>query len=258
MEAAREAAHVIRAHAGRLQRGDVRTKGLHDLVTDVDVEAERVVVAALQEAFPDFEILAEEGTRGPSGASGGYRWIIDPIDGTTNFTRGVPPYAVSIALQHGEEIVAGVVLDVARGELFTAVRGGGLYVDGVRARVSQTPVLEESLVTTGFPYRSVDHLSAYLEVLGDFMRGSRGVRRPGSASVDLAYVACGRFDGFFETGLQAWDVAAGLLLVEEGGGRVTDFRGAPNPVFAGQLLASNGRVHAEMQALLAPLQAERR
>lgn len=253
--AAREAARVIEAHAGRLSREAVRTKGLHDLVTDVDVEAERVITGVLAEAFPGFGVLAEEGVADAPGE--GYRWIIDPIDGTTNFTRGVPPYAVSIGLQRtGEgagEVVVGVVLDVARGELFTAVRGQGLRVDGQPYRVSTTPALDESLVTTGFPYRSVDHLDAYLAVLGTCMRRSRGVRRPGSASVDLAYVACGRFDAFFETGLKAWDVAAGLLLVEEAGGRVTDFADASNPLFAGQLLATNGLVHEELMEMVQPL-----
>jgi myo-inositol-1(or 4)-monophosphatase len=157
VDAARQAARVIQASAGRLGRDDVRTKGRHDLVTDIDVEAQRVVVEVLKAAFPDHGVLAEEGdaAAGPEAARG-YRWIIDPIDGTTNFTRGVPPYAVSVALQHGAQVVVGVVLDVARDELFTAVRGGGLFVDGAPAHVSRLPSLDESLVTTGFPYRSVD------------------------------------------------------------------------------------------------------
>lgn len=255
VDAARQAGQVIRAQAGRFRSDEVRSKGRHDIVTDADVEAEQVIIRTLRAAYPGFDVLAEEsgGASVPSAPPGGYRWIIDPIDGTTNFTRGVPPYAVSIALQREAEVVVGVVYDVARDELFTAVRGEGLFVDGVRHRVSSTPTLDESLITTGFPYRSIEHLNTYLEVLGAFMRRSRGVRRPGSASVDLAYVACGRFDGFFETGLKAWDVAAGLLLVEEGGGRVTDFQEAPNPLFAGQLLATNGLVHAEMLELVAPL-----
>lgn len=256
--AARLAADVIRAHAGRLAREAVRSKARHDLVTDIDVESERLIVEMLRRAFPDDDVLAEEGhdTRDGTGDDRP-TWIIDPIDGTTNFTRGVPPYAVSIGLRDGGEMKVGVVLDVSHDELFTAVRGEGLFVDGERAWTSPTPRLDEGLVTTGFPYRAVEHVDTYLDVLGTFMRGTRGVRRPGSASVDLAWVACGRFDGFFETGLRAWDVAAGMLLVEEGGGRVTDFSGAADPLFAAQVVASNGHVHEAMLDAVYPLRGVR-
>ena len=248
--AALEAGHLIRAQAGRVS--DVREKGKHDLVTEIDEEAQRIILRRLKADFPDYDVLAEEGT--DLGAiepiSEGYRWIIDPIDGTTNFLHGVPPYAVSIGLQHGADVVVGVVLDVARGELFTAVRGGGLYVDGVRKRVSAAVTLKDSLLSTGFPYRSFGHVDIYLQATRRFMHETQAVRRHGAASMNLAYVACGRFDGFFELGLWPWDVAAGLLLVEEGGGRVTDFRDAPNPVFARQLVASNGQIHSAMLDVL--------
>ena len=252
-EAALEAGRLIRAWAGRAT--DVRAKDAFDLVTEVDEEAQRIVVERLREAFPDHDVLAEEGAdlAGWADVADGSRWIIDPIDGTTNFAHGVPPYAVSIGLQEGAEIVVGVVLDVARGELFTAVRGGGLYLNGARAGVSATSDLGEGLLATGFPHRSFDRVDPYLQAMRHFIRDALAVRRPGAASVNLAYVACGRFDGFFEVGLMPWDVAAGLLLVEEGGGRVTDYAGAASPVFSGRVLASNGRLHEAMWERLAPL-----
>lgn len=248
VQAAHAAARLIRAHAGRLGEDDVRDKGVHDLVTRIDEEAQHIIVSVLQDAFPAYSVLAEEGADpdGTPRAAEGHRWIIDPIDGTTNFTHGVPPYAVSIALQHGADMVVGVVLDAAHGDLFTAIRGGGAFMNGARIRVSRTPVLDQSLLTTGFPYRAFGHVDAYLDVLRYLFKAARAVRRPGTASIDLAYVACGRFDGFFETGLNPWDIAAGMLLVEEAGGRVTDYRGAPDPTFTQQVLATNGRIHEAM------------
>lgn len=254
--AAREAGEMIREHAGRIGRIGVRAKGLNDLVTEVDEAAQELIIRRLQETFPASRFLAEEGEDFSEVDGGaGYQWIIDPIDGTTNFMHGVPPFAVSIALRDGEMLVVGVVLEVSRGELYTAVRGGGLWVDGERRQVSTTDTLKDSLITTGFPYREVAHVEEYLTVLGDFMRRSRGVRRPGSAAIDLAYVAAGRFDGFFETGLDPWDVAAGTLLVEEAGGRVTDYGDGRNPIFAKQILATNAAIHAEMLGLLTPMKA---
>lgn len=249
---AREAGQIVRYYAGRVT---VREKGYNELVTQADEEVQRFLIEQIHRHFPEHAILAEENLSdmqdGREGAS--FRWIIDPIDGTTNFTHGVPPYGISLALQHEGRTVVGVVYDVPHDELFTAVRGGGLYVNGVRARVSQTETLREALITTGFPYREVVHLEEYLEALGRVIRATRGVRRPGAASVDLAWVACGRFDGFFETGLSPWDVAAGILLVEEGGGRVTDFHGRSDPIFARQMLATNGRIHEALCELVAPL-----
>lgn len=255
VKTARRAARVIRHYSGRLDETDVREKGTHDLVTKIDEDVQQMIAQSLTDAFPDYDVLAEEGTdvSDYSVAANGYRWIVDPIDGTTNFTHGVPPYAVSIALQHEGDIVVGVVLDVARRELFTATRGGGTYVDGVRAHVSRTRTLNDSLLTTGFPYRSFAHLDQYLDVLRQFMHATRGIRRPGAASVDLAYIACGRFDGFFETGLSPWDVAAGSLLVEEAGGRATDFHNDRLPLFERQILATNGLVHEAMLEILSPL-----
>lgn len=255
VRAARKAARLIGDRAGRIDEYNVREKALNDLVTEVDEAAQQLIIRELSETFPDAAFLAEEGdAHTDDGREGGLQWIIDPIDGTTNFTRGVPPYAVSIGLRHDRRIVAGVVLDVSHDELFSAIRGGGLFVNGERRRVSRTDTLAESLITTGFPYREMDHVERYLDVLGAFMRRSRGVRRPGSASVDLAYVAAGRFDGFFETGLKPWDVAAGTLLVQEGGGRVSDYRNKENALFGEQIVATNGRIHEEMLEILARMQ----
>lgn len=250
VRAAQRAADLIRRRAGRVEEETIREKGVHDLLTRTDEEAQRLIVEVLTEAFPEYEVLAEEGAEDWSQKARGHRWIIDPIDGTTNFTHGVPPYAVSIALQHEAEIVVGVVLDVAADELFSAVRGSGIYVDGRPAQVSKTQVMDKALLATGFPYRTFEHVDRYLEVLGRFMRRSRGIRRHGAASVDLAWLACGRFDGFFETGLSPWDVAAGVLLVEEGGGRVTDYRGEGHPIFDRQILATNRLLHEPMLEVL--------
>ncbi len=251
--AAGEAATLIRARAQKQGTREVKEKGLHDLVTDVDVLSQNLIVRILSADFPEYGFLLEESSDEPVLEKAERRWIIDPIDGTTNFAHGVPPYAVSIALAEGSDIVVGVVMEVVSGELFSAAIGGGSCRNGERIHVSRSTHLGESLVSTGFPYRSVGHLDRYLESLGSFMQRCRGVRRHGSASIDLAYLACGRFDGFFETGLNPWDVAAGVLLVREAGGRVTQFSGSGDPVFAGQILGSNGLIHDDMQRVVAPL-----
>lgn len=250
---ARDAAKLIRRHGGRVSADAVNEKGRHDLVTEIDIASQELIVSSLRRVFPDYGFLAEEeqGDNGPSDAA--RRWVIDPIDGTTNFTHGVPPYSVSIALVEEGRTVVGVVVEVVSDETFTAIRGGGSFVNGERMLVSDTRSLDEALVSTGFPYRSVDHVDEYLAVLREFMVRCRGVRRHGSAAIDLAYLAAGRFDGFFETGLMAWDIAAGMLLIEEAGGTVTTFEGGNNVLFDGQILASNGWVHDEMRTVVRPL-----
>ena len=253
--AARKAGRIIAGAVGRIDLSKVRSKGTHDLVTEVDVQAEAIILEAIKTNFPNHQVLAEESY---AGAMESYEnidslWIIDPIDGTTNFMHGVPPYAVSIAFRHHGELVVGVVYDVAYDELFTAIKGRGLIHNGSPAKTSNTPSLSESLVTTGFPYRAYGHIDQYLSVLKRFMQTSRGVRRPGSASVDLAWVAAGRFDAFFETGLMPWDVAAGIVLVREGGGRISDYSGNPEPSFSAQIVASNGNVHEEVLEFLSPM-----
>ncbi len=253
--AARQAAAVIRDQAGPLR--DVRAKMRNDFVTETDEKAQAAAVEALRQSCPDDAILAEEG-EGPASIPtvvDGRRWIVDPLDGTTNFMQQVPPYAVSIALQDDDAIVAGVVLDVSHDELFTAVAGHGLQVNRRPADVSQTEAFEDAFLATGFPYRRFEHTEVYLDVLSDILPDTRGVRRHGSASVDLARLACGRFDGFFETGLRPWDVAAGILLVREGGGQVTDYRNTAGltPLFDRQVCATNGRVHEPLLDHLAPM-----
>lgn len=254
VDAAISAAGLIQRHAGRLHDAQVREKSTNDIVTEIDELAQEIIIDKLAEAFPTYGVLAEEGTTGvPDLTAAGFRWIIDPIDGTTNFLHGVPPFSVSIALQNKSELVVGVVLDISRGELFSAVRGGGVYVNGQRVRASSTKTLNQALVTTGFPYRAFDRVDGYIEAMRRVMRSCRGLRRPGSAAIDLAYVAAGRFDAFYETDLDPWDVAAGMVLVEEAGGRVTDFIPEETPLHAREILATNGHLHDAMLEILEPL-----
>jgi myo-inositol-1(or 4)-monophosphatase len=256
--AARRAGDYIRTHAGAAS--GVRQKGVHDLVTDIDEAAERMIVGDLTAAFPDIGVLAEEDSAdADEGAlrrtEHRARWIIDPIDGTTNFTRGLAPYCVSLALEADGELVVGVVYEITADELFAAERGEGLTLNGRPAGVSDTDTLARSLVTTGFPFRTFWYEDAYLDVLHRFMRRTLGVRRPGSAAADLAYVACGRFDAFFEAGLAPWDLAAGIVLVREGGGRATDLTGGDDALFGGHILASNRQVYDAMLEQAHPLGA---
>ncbi len=251
--AAHAAADFIRSQSVGISREGVREKALHDLVTHVDVGSQKIIMESLHNAFPNYGFLAEEDEVANSRLDRPIRWIIDPLDGTTNFTHGVPPYAVSIALHDGKHVLLGVVIEVVSGETFTAIRGEGSYLNGQPMHVSRTSGLDQALVSTGFPYRSVDHVDAYLAVLRTLMVQCRGVRRHGSASIDLAYLAAGRFDGFFETGLMPWDVAAGALLIREAGGTVTDFGRGSDPVFCRQILASNSLLQEEMLAAVRPL-----
>ncbi len=255
VRAADRAASIIRDSAGSLD--DVRAKGVNDFVTATDEAAQAAIVETLQEAFPADSILAEEGDEpdGPPAGVEGRRWIVDPLDGTTNFMHSVPPYAVSIALQEEGQMVVGVVLNVPHDQLFTAVADHGLRVNGQSTSVSRTDRFGSALLATGFPYRRFEHTDRYLDVLGEMIRSSKGVRRHGAASIDLAWLACGRFDGFFETGLHPWDVAAGTLLVREGGGRVTNYHDAAglSPLFDRQVCASNGLVHEALLGHLASM-----
>lgn len=249
--AAQAAATLARRHAGRVPDEGIREKNFNDLVTDTDEAAQAIIIRTLREAFPEIGILAEEGA-GDKPAEGP-RWIVDPIDGTINFAHGVPPYAVSIALEVDRRVQVGVVLEAASGDLFTAVRGQGSRRNGVPVQVSCRPRLKGSLIATGFPYKKFDTVRQYMEVLHRFLTEAHGVRRFGAASIDLAYVACGHFDGFFEANLKPWDVAAGILLVTEAGGRVTDFAGDSTALDGRSIIASNAWVHEEMQLLITPL-----
>ncbi len=252
ISAALEAGRLIAASAGRLQEGQVREKAAHDLVTEVDIASQALIARRLQDAYPGSVLLGEEGSVFAEAAPqvGGWRWIVDPVDGTTNFAHGVSPYAVSIGLVVDGKPVMGVVYEVSRDELFTAVTGQGLYVNGRRARVSARSTVNESLVLSGYPYVGIEGGEAFYDILGRLLRDSRGVRRSGSSATDLAYVAAGRFDAFLETGVMPWDLAAGVVLVAEGGGRATNYRDEPERLFDRQMVASNGHIHAELLAYL--------
>lgn len=243
VRAARHAADLIRDRAGELDQ--VRAKRTNDFVTVTDEAAQERILDVLPTST--IGVLAEEGSEDddPEVRIEGRRWIVDPIDGTTNFIQQVPPYAVSIALQDEDEITVGVVLDVPHDELFTAVAGHGVQLDGHPIQVANTAEFDDAFLATGFPYRRFEHTEQYLDVLDTILRTSRSVRRHGAAAVDLARLACGRFDGFFETGLRPWDVAAGALLVREAGGRLTDYRdtGGLTPLFSQQVCATNGSIH---------------
>lgn len=253
--AAHRGAAVIRREVGTPR--NVRAKGTNDFVTATDEAAQAAIVEVLTDAYPTYALLAEEGDNEDdcSATTNGFRWIIDPIDGTTNFMHQLPPYAVSIALQKDNQIVVGVVLEVTQDDLFTAVRDHGLQKNGTPAGVTQTDAIGDAFVATGFPYREFAHTRVYLTVLKGILRATQGVRRHGSAAVDLARVACGTFDGFFETGLRPWDVAAGALLVREGGGQVTDYQHGDGlaPIFDRQTCATNGHIHGALHAMLRPM-----
>jgi myo-inositol-1(or 4)-monophosphatase len=247
--AARRAGDVIVRSLDRVGALVVSEKGRNDFVSEVDRAAEQVLIATIRKAYPSHGFLAEE-----SGASPGddYTWVIDPLDGTTNFLHGFPQFAVSVACRHRGRAEVGVVFDPLRGELFTAERGGGTQLDGRRLRVSQRPGLEGALIGTGFPYRENRRwLKSYLAILESVMQTTAGVRRPGAASLDLAYVAAGRLDAFWESGLSPWDTAAGNLLISEAGGRIGNLAGGEY-ADGGHLLAGSPKVYFALIDLIAP------
>lgn len=238
---------VVRRGAGR--RFSIAHKGVVNIVTSVDKAAERAIRRAIAKAFPDHGFLMEESGERPSPSP--YRWVVDPLDGTVNFAHGMPISCVSIGLEHRGRVILGGVLDPYRNELFTAAAGRGAHLNGRRIRVSTTGKLIDALLVTGFPYDRYKRAAFYLSFVEKFMKRTQGLRRLGAAALDLAYVAAGRFDGYWEFNLQPWDAAAGHLLVQEAGGRVTNFRGAPYTLAdTSQTLASNGRLHDAMRRLL--------
>lgn len=246
VRAARAGGEVIDA-ARASRRFAVSEKSAADFVTEVDVASERAVVGVIREAFPDHDVLAEEGGGGPAtGAE--LRWVIDPLDGTTNFIHDIPIFGVAVAVERRGVPVAGVILDPVRGDLYHAVRGGGAWRGEERLAVSGTTELSRCLVLTGIPFRELRWLPRYLPGLERVARATAGIRRMGSAALDLAYLAAGRAEGFWEYGLSRWDLSAGVLLVEEAGGRVTDLAGSGAHLDTGHVLATNGSVH---DALLA-------
>jgi myo-inositol-1(or 4)-monophosphatase len=249
MEAvATEAAEFINSEAGRFDHGRTEKKGLNDFVSYVDRGAEKIIVEKLSRLIPEAGFQVEENTSTKKGER--YCWVVDPLDGTTNFIQGIHPYAVSIALTDRDEIIAGVVREASGRESFKAWKGGGAWLNGEKISVSSVSSAGNSFVATGLPYSDFSRLPSYMECLDYFLRNTRGVRRLGAASIDLAYVACGRFDMFFEYGLKPWDVAAGSLLIMEAGGRVGDFSGNNEGMICNDIVASNGIVFHEMVEII--------
>jgi len=228
----------------KLDQSQIETKSLNSLVSYVDKEAEKMIIAELKGLLPESGFLAEEETATSHGED--FIWIIDPLDGTTNYIHRLPVYSISIALQHQGQIIMGVVHEVNNNEMFWAIKGEGAFLDGKRIFASKKQKMEECLVATGFPYNDYTMMDKYIPYLTWCMRTTRGVRRLGSAAVDLAYVACGRFDGFFEYSLNPWDVAAGSLIVKEAGGTVTDFSGTDHYLHGKQILAAAKEIHKLM------------
>ena len=232
-----EEQHINRANL------QIQVKGRQNFVTTVDKEAERILVEQLGKILPEAGFIAEEGTSVKKGEI--YNWVIDPIDGTTNFIHGVAPFAISVGLAEQEEIVAGVIYEFGFKELFYSWKGGGAWLNGHPIRVSNVLKIKDALIATGFPYTDFEYLSEFMNTINWFMKNSHGLRRMGSAATDIAYVACGRYDAFYEYGLNAWDIAAGALILKEAGGKVTDFRGHNNFLFGGEVICSNGSIHEE-------------
>ncbi len=244
VKAAKLAGEVILGNLGKISKKDIDLKQTSDFVTYVDKESEAVIIRTIKEQFPGHHIFAEESTKDTE--TEGYRWIIDPLDGTTNFIHSYPVFCVSIALQYKREIIAGVVYDPLRDELFTAERGSGAFLNGNRIRVSAVHDTKDSLITTGFPFKKKNMIDPYLKLFKNVLFRVSDLRRAGSAALDLASVACGRCEAFFEIGLSPWDIAAGSLLIQEAGGVITDFSGGNDFLSTGNVVAGNPGIHKEM------------
>jgi myo-inositol-1(or 4)-monophosphatase len=251
IKAARAAGAIINRAALDVEAVRISAKQTNDFVTEVDHNAETAIIETLLQAYPGHGILAEESGSEHGARHSDYQWIIDPLDGTTNFIHGFPVYCVSIALAVKGRVEQAVVYDPTRNDLFCATRGRGAFLNDRRIRVSKRTRLQECLISTGFPYRPGDKLRAYLSMLGEVMSQCAGVRRPGAAALDLAYVAAGYSDGFFETGLKAWDVAAGSLLVTEAGGLVGNYTGDADFMHQSECVAGNPRIYAQLVNVLA-------
>ena len=250
VKAARAAGAIINRAALDVEAVRISQKQVNDFVTEVDHASEQAIIENLLTAYPDHGILAEESGSQHGNPNADHIWIIDPLDGTTNFIHGFPVYCVSIALQVRGKLEQAVVYDPTRNDLFTATKGRGAFMNERRIRVSKRVRLDECLLSTGFPFRPEDDFDKYLRLMGDMMQRTAGLRRPGAAALDLAYIAAGFTDGFFEIGLQAWDMAAGALLVTEAGGLVGNFTGEANYIDQKECMAANPRIYAQMVPLL--------
>lgn len=248
IKAARRAGQIINRASADIDLLRITSKSTNDFVTEVDHAAEAAIIDVLREAYPKHGILAEES--GATLADAEYQWIIDPLDGTTNFIHGFPQYAVSIALAHRGQVTQGVIYDPVRNDLYTASKGRGAFLNDRRLRVSKRIRLNESLIGTGFPFRMFDHIDAYLAIFKELSQKTAGIRRPGSAALDLAWLAAGRTDGFWEFGLSPWDIAAGTLLVTEAGGLVSDLAGEADYLHTGNIVAGSPKIFAQMLQII--------
>jgi myo-inositol-1(or 4)-monophosphatase len=247
IQTARDAGQLLLEKFGR--KINISKKGDINLVTEVDIASEKLIIERIKSYYPKHSILAEESGNAVVLGESTWKWIIDPLDGTTNFAHGYPCFCVTLALEHEGRIVIGVTFDPTRNELFAAERGQGATLNNKPVRVSETEKLSEALLVTGFPY-NFKQKEDFARHLTNFLLYARGVRRDGSAAIDLAYVACGRFDGFWEEGLNPWDIAAGVLLIEEAGGQISYYDGSPYNIYRPPVCASNGLIHREMLDIL--------
>jgi myo-inositol-1(or 4)-monophosphatase len=244
IDVSREVGRFIRLEQNRLTHSGIESKGLNDFVTYVDKAAETLLVSELKAILPGSAFLTEEKTINQE--EGDFLWVIDPIDGTTNFIHGLPLFSISLALMYKKRTILGIVYEISHDECFYAWEGGKAMLNGKEIKVSERKSLQESLLVTGFPYKDEGRLEAWMQLFISLLRKSHGVRRLGSAAIDLAYVACGRFEAFYEYGLSPWDVAGGAFIVEKAGGLVSDYSGGSDFVFGKELLAGNGRINQEL------------
>jgi myo-inositol-1(or 4)-monophosphatase len=252
VKAARAAGALINRASLDIEKLQVQTKSTNDFVTEVDQAAERVIIETILQAYPGHGILAEESGRSMGAKDSEFVWIIDPLDGTTNFIHGFPVYSVSIALAHRGVVQQACIYDPTRNDLFIASRGRGAYLNERRLRVSKRTRLADSLIGTGFPFRKGDNFKRYAKMFEELMPQCAGLRRPGSAALDLCYVAAGWYDGFFETGLNPWDIAAGSLIITEAGGLVGNFTGEADYLYQRELVCGNPKVYGQLVAILSP------
>ena len=247
LNVAAEASGFIRQERTRFKPEDIEIKGLNDLVSYVDKQSEQQIVKGLSALLPEAGFVVEENT---ASGKADYNWIVDPLDGTTNFIHGIPSYAVSIALEYQQQILLGVVHEVSRNESFYALKNGGAFLNGQAVRVSENKILRDCLIATGFPIHNFTRQEAYLNTLRDLMKTTHGIRRIGAAAVDLCYLACGRVDAFFEYNLSPWDVAAGALIVKEAGGTISDFKGENNWLFGREIIGTNAYITEEFSTII--------
>ena len=238
----------IRDEREKISSDNIEIKSVSSLVTYVDKNAEKQIVDALQELIPDSGFIAEEGTATSNNEK--YKWFVDPLDGTTNYIHGITPYSVSIGLSEDEVLVLGVIYDIDRNEMFYAWKDSPAYVNGKEIKVATAVKAEDTLIGTGFPYYNLEKTDLYIDAMKELMKKTRGIRRLGSAAIDLAYVAAGRFDAFFEHALHAWDLAAGVFIVQQAGGKISDFNGGNNWLFGGELIASSNNFYPEFYEIV--------